>query len=387
MRNKQIAYLIAGIVLIAAFFGCTTDDKSKQNVEEPITIQVEGAKFDIIESENLLTSSEFVFLESKEESHFSEMSYFLLSTEEFYILDPQKKHMVFRFNSEGKFLNTIGKKGGGPGEYNSAVDALVDGDNIEILSNNVSSDVYRYSKDGDFIEKQIYEPKYPVSFVKVPETTDYLFYCSFGDFKVSRVSKQGQFMDSILSQKQEDRIGMTLDVLTACSDGSVLLNEALYNIIWKWNGSDFVESYFLDFGDYTFFQGDKDEERYFQQEQGQGRWSIRWYQENEHYLYITLLFIPPDVESVEEITILHLLYDKENKKTYQLGNGDIKLRLQWPFVITNDNKLYLSGVPVEMAEWDPWMKVVKDRNLPFDIEGNPIVVIVDLDKLVKDDLN
>ena len=42
-----------------------------------------------------------------------------------------------------------------------------------------------------------------------------------------------------------------------------------------------------------------------------------------------------------------------------------------------------SGSPVEMSEWDAWMKIVKEGKLPFDIEGNPIVIIVDLDELIR----
>jgi len=78
-----------------------------------------------------------------------------------------------------------------------------------------------------------------------------------------------------------------------------------------------------------------------------------------------------------------LLYSKKQARCFQLGTGDINMSLQWPFAITNENKLYLSGSPIEMADWNPWLKTVEDRNLPFDIEGNPIVIIVDLDELIK----
>ncbi len=379
---KTFNFIVICLTVSLIVLSCSNEGKVDSQSDEPITIQVEGAKFDIIESEKLLEYSEFVFLESKVESHFGDMSYFLSNIKEFYVLDPHTKSMVFRFSNEGEFLNTIGTKGGGPGEYNNVIDALVDGDKVEILSNNVSSDVYRYSKEGNFIEKKSYEPKYPASFIKFPETGDYLFYCTSGDYKVLKTDLSGIISDSILYQKREDRIPLSIDALTPTYGGSILLNEALYNIIWKWNGSDFIEKYVLDFGDYTFYQGEKDSERYFDQEQSNGRWSIRWYQENSDYLYVVGFFLPPDVQNVADITIKHLLYSKKKARCFQLGTGDINMSLQWPFSITNENKLYLSGSPIEMADWNPWLKTVEDRNLPFDIEGNPIVIIVDLDELI-----
>ncbi len=351
--------------------------------DEPITIQVEGATFEAISSKKLLENSEFVFLESNEDCHFGEMSTFFFAMDEFYVFDPVQKHMAFRFGRDGKFLNTIGKQGNGPGEYPYLSDAFIDQDTVEIMCGAAKSDIYRYYKNGDFIEKQEYEAAFCPSFVKVPETNDYLFYLSHGDHKIKRISRGGVLLDTLLAQKQEDRIGMTLDVFTVSSGGTVLVNEVLYNIIWRWDGEDFAEKYILDFGEYTFYQGEKDEERYFENGGGVERWNIRWCQANDDYLYVLALFIPPGAQSEYDVDFKHLLYSKEKNLTYQLGDGDINWQFRYPVEIDQENKLYLSGSPVEMSEWDAWMNIVDDQDLPFNIEGNPIVIIVDLDKLVK----
>ncbi len=381
--KAQVGLRILSIVVVVSqiMLSCATVEGPGTNDQEPSTIQVEGAKFDIIKSEKLLASSEFIFLESNEKCNFSESSYFLTSTNEFYVLDPRIKNMVFRFNVEGKFLNTIGNQGEGPEEYSSIRDALINGEFIEILSRNVSCNVYKYTKVGKFIEKNTYGLEYPSSFIKTPGSEDYLFYCYARDYKVFRVNPEGIVIDSLLPQKQENRLLFPFDALIRAANGSVFLNEVFYNIIWQWDGKGFIERYILDFGKYTFYQGEKDKERNFEAMEN-GSWAIRCYQENDEYLFFSVLFNDPDVLDFADVLMKHIIYHKQKGKAYELGNGDIRIQLQDPFAITQDNKLYLFGSPVEMAEWDPWLKIVKDRNLPFDIEGNPIVVIVDLDELM-----
>lgn len=361
---------------------CATKEESTTNDLEPITIQVEGAKFDVIDSKSFLDESEFIFLETKKECIIGDASGFLLSTNEFFIVDRRGKKTVFRFSKEGKFLNTIGKQGQGPEEYNSINDVLVNDEFIEILNRQTSYNVIKFTRAGEFIEKNFFELKVPSSFIKIPESDDYLFYCNYGDYKVLRVNPEGLIVDSLLHQKQEDRLLLPADLLMGTTQGSIFFNEALYNIIWQWDGKQFIKKYILDFGKYTFYQGENDNDRYFETTRDKGNWGIQDYQENDDFFYFVLLFNDPDVQDFADVSIRHFVYSKKKNKTFEISNGDIHIKLRDPFAITDDNKLYLFGSPAEMADWEPWVNTVEERNLPFDIEGNPIVIIVDLDELI-----
>ena len=61
-----------------------------------------------------------------------------------------KQDIVYRFNSDGTFLNTIGKRGEGPGEYAGTYILLLGKNSIYIADIYISR-IYEYSFDGDYI--------------------------------------------------------------------------------------------------------------------------------------------------------------------------------------------------------------------------------------------
>lgn len=71
----------------------------------------------------------------------------------FYLVDRKGQKKIYRFALDGHFLNTIGTKGSGPGEYMNINKVIVDEkeDNVFILSSNIY--VYWYSKEGVFKER------------------------------------------------------------------------------------------------------------------------------------------------------------------------------------------------------------------------------------------
>lgn len=76
---------------------------------------------------------------------------------------------MFRFSDQGKFLNKVGNKGRGPGEYQDNCDVLLIGDTVFVVSN-FSNDIVSYSLTGTFIKKYHINLKArPKSIVQLPD--------------------------------------------------------------------------------------------------------------------------------------------------------------------------------------------------------------------------
>jgi hypothetical protein len=58
---------------------------------------------------------------------------------------------IYRFSRDGKFLNEIGKKGRGPGEYVDNVDVRLIGDTVFVVSN-FTNNIICYSLKGEFLK-------------------------------------------------------------------------------------------------------------------------------------------------------------------------------------------------------------------------------------------
>ncbi|WP_167619155.1 6-bladed beta-propeller [Maribellus sediminis] len=72
--------------------------------------------------------------------------------DDFYISSNTNQKEIFRFNKEGKFLNKIGKQGGGPKEFPSIADICVHGDIVDVLSRSGNGvKIVGYKNDGTFL--------------------------------------------------------------------------------------------------------------------------------------------------------------------------------------------------------------------------------------------
>lgn len=66
-----------------------------------------------------------------------------------YVLDKKQKK-IFRFNSQGKFLNTVGKFGNGPGEFSSCSSCFLNKDTV-FVSDLETRRIFSYTQEGKFI--------------------------------------------------------------------------------------------------------------------------------------------------------------------------------------------------------------------------------------------
>lgn len=111
---KYIVEFVLIMLVIIASVSC--NDRSNMEDATPV---VEVDLFNSIEE---LPMSSFidtlisVRLELSSPLFFGVTSEILFTDTNIYVVD-EKQTKIFRFNSQGKFLNTIGKLGNGPGEF------------------------------------------------------------------------------------------------------------------------------------------------------------------------------------------------------------------------------------------------------------------------------
>ena len=163
------------ILLITLFFGCTI----RTNPEAPVIIPSEMIK-DKLSLTDIAT--EVKYLQIDNSRPIQQISNIKKSDTTLFI---QTSKGVFTYNTKGKFLNEIGKKGKGPKEYTAAYDIEINRQKeyVYLLG---SKTVYVYSFDGKFVnsfptfnkmhfDKIIYKDSklyFPVAF-KIGDKHDY----------------------------------------------------------------------------------------------------------------------------------------------------------------------------------------------------------------------
>lgn len=107
-----------------------------------------------------------------------------VSEGEYYVVNRGANDRVFRFDPEGRFLNTIGTKGRGPGEYAGLVNMQLINDTVVIYSAPYMG-INFYTKKGAFLSQQQYPDIMGAFFYKTGN--EYLVYNGYGMQEPERV--------------------------------------------------------------------------------------------------------------------------------------------------------------------------------------------------------
>jgi hypothetical protein len=78
---------------------------------------------------------------------------------QFYVYNILGIYKILRFDSNGKFLNSVGASGRGPQEFNDIANIEVDKKGVSLLSARPSYSIYRFNHNGKFISKRLLDEK------------------------------------------------------------------------------------------------------------------------------------------------------------------------------------------------------------------------------------
>jgi hypothetical protein len=147
--------------------GCERSFKSKEILEK---ISFQGLKTEALSQ--IVEEIDYVILKNPRKA-FVQVDKMFVTDESIVIVDLFGNQSLLHFESDGNFLNSIGKLGDGPEEYLNAIDVSYSSNEklIEILS---TRGIIQFGLDGNYISKVDLEFK-PHRFLKI-DPSHYVFY-------------------------------------------------------------------------------------------------------------------------------------------------------------------------------------------------------------------
>ncbi|MFA5816302.1 MAG: 6-bladed beta-propeller [Bacteroidales bacterium] len=293
---------------ILTAFACLISCNPKTD-NGPQTLRITEADLINIPLEQVLSGSDYIPLVFTPESALAESAMFLNWTSGFYLMDQNKKKLVYQFDKEGRFVRTIGNTGKGPGEYTYLSDALITKNGLEILTVSPHTKVYKYDPDGRFIRTDRMLDRYSNSFAKNPENGNYYFYSGGYQHLIQQVDdKSLQPVDSFLFRNTK-LVTPGVQTFSSTTMGSVLFYQTFDDRIFGLDRNTIQIRYRFDVGRWTPKYEELDQQGQMKIAKEGELWFIYKALENSKWLY---LLISKQVNSDDtQSQFYSLLYEKK----------------------------------------------------------------------------
>ena len=301
----------------------------------------------------------------------------LLDQNHYFIKDNQQK-VIFRFDRAGKFINSIGSRGMGPGEYSGIYDFDIDpaANLVEILA--PAGIMLRFDYAGRFISKQNYDESL-LSFIKTG--VDYWFYTEQirGNEHLMKISENGKVMAKFLPAKTnwmpyiEKKLARCGEIIS-CKD---IFSQTAYRI----TDDGPVETTIIDFGKYSIPDRVYNLEMAdaFNELENRDYALIFNYLENEQFVYLYFVIIP-ETDSPND-DYLWLVNKKTGNSVMQkfLPDNPIFKMLGGAKALTADNELvFMADAQMLKACADPFFYNVNGIGESLSDDSNPVIITLNI---------
>jgi hypothetical protein len=169
-------------------------------------------------------------LETNDSSLIVKVEKVVLDQDLLFVLDPLSPQPVKVFDSKGKHLRNIGRKGGGPGEFNNPIDLFIDGNYVFLYDN--PENLLRFDREGNFVDSQ----KTGVSGFRIEKNKDQGYVFINGGMESNLVTTDANFGSSKSFFPYQNRTvdQLILSPLSKLQDGTVIyrryLNDTVFSI-------------------------------------------------------------------------------------------------------------------------------------------------------------
>jgi hypothetical protein len=236
--------------------GSKSHKENTQTISKRVNLEIKGNTNNLLQIDSIFSDIRIVPLETKEECLISNIVKVQFYKDKFFLHDKSQKLLVF--NTNGRFLSEIGKKGRGPGEFLELRDFDIDNDgNIYILD---FQKIHKFNIDGKFLSSFKYhfiknEQMFfvPLQFALTHDDNFLVWGGSAGikaDFKgklfaMYEMSNKGEITNGLLPLKYNTP--GNFGRFKHYSD--IVLIDPVFgnNIIYSFSSSGFEERYFIDF--------------------------------------------------------------------------------------------------------------------------------------------
>ena len=182
----------------------------------------------------------FIRLELPESCFFGRVGDILFDDSGIYAVD-SKQDIVYRFNSDGTFLNTIGKRGEGPGEYAELTSCFL-GKNSIYIADIGPCRIYEYSFDGDYIGTISHPFKLVYNYMRELSNGNFLCHTVSGMNKMHGVwimDRQGELSKRVLAISEiYPFISSGWNTMTLQEDGTIQIYDPPVGIFYSFNPQD-----------------------------------------------------------------------------------------------------------------------------------------------------
>ena len=149
--TKYRIYAILGILIAITITGCGSESptyKTPKRISKPIHLKVEEPQ-ERTYSDSLYSELEFLTLKGFEQGLIGHINKVIVNDEKIFALDRDYSKSIYAFDKSGNHLFTIGKKGGGPGEFTVIEDFDIHADSILIYDSG-NGRISIFDMDGKF---------------------------------------------------------------------------------------------------------------------------------------------------------------------------------------------------------------------------------------------
>lgn len=240
---------------IAFYILLASCNPSEAETNELITIPIKATNaVSVLPYSKLIWDIEYIPLSQQEEYLIGKIDKLVVRDDNFYILDKDLTHSVFKYTMQGKQVWAISNRGAGPGEYNEIYDISVSENNLYILPNKQQS-ILKYDTNGSYVER-LYTGIYGTELALSKE--DFLLYVDYiPNTKYSKnnslynlfiINEQGKIRDRQLPFPLNTQTkNITSMVYSIFSYNSTTLIFPTYSqIIYHYNNQKLDEKYYLD---------------------------------------------------------------------------------------------------------------------------------------------
>lgn len=228
MQKMRYYLLIIVSFLGLLLWGCRERTSHNSNTLTPSVDFVDERSYTPFA--DAITSVELIPVETDDQHLLGDNVYIYLSPNGFLLADKQNAKLN-RYSAEGKFLNTIGRRGNGPGEYRGISDIQVLGNHIHVYDDPERELVF--SMDGELLGSH----KKDLGFHSFRTSSGILSYYGYGAQKGYRLIYQSEKdgKESGFLELDSKLLALTLDydVFAPSVDGGVVIIDSYSPTIYK----------------------------------------------------------------------------------------------------------------------------------------------------------
>lgn len=215
------------------------------NSNSTYTVHVEDGN-DISAFSNSIKELELIPL-STDDTHLLGTQTDLIPTDDGFIVLDVPNSKIYHYDQSGTFINAIGRKGRGPGEYNSLLNVELVGDSLYVFS--APQKMQCFSLTGELLSEKKIPSLGRQSYIFRSDT---LNYHDFSPTKKDRLSVSGRSGEKEYLHTTASVLPFNTSVSRFSSDGdSVFLIDSYSPVIYQYNNQKLSEHIRFDFGKYT----------------------------------------------------------------------------------------------------------------------------------------